>query len=382
MHRIPTLILILILVPFTTQARENSACQDHQCIAIIDAGSSGSRLHVYAYDRDETNTPINIQEIWNRKAVPGLSTVEHEHRSISVYMEKLFTDAPTVQMPVYFYSTAGMRLLPKTHHKNVNQLVADWFDKQYYWRLVSARTISGSEEGLFAWLAINYQLNLFNQSEIPLTGIMDIGGASVQIVIPIIEKKPRKSKDIINLELYGKSYQVYSHSFLGLGQNEMSHQYFDLKYCYPNEFELSSGRAGKGDALICEREISVLVNNVHNVNRKVRSVMAQNPVETWYIIGGITSMLNDKLFPTSKNQFTNQDLIAFTNEEICHQKWSDLEQMHPNNYMLYNYCMLPSFLYALTVNGYGLPPNKPINFLPATKSADWTIGVVLQHKKS
>ncbi len=361
---------------------DKSECLNHHCLAVIDAGSSGSRLHVYAYDLDETNSPIDIKEIWNRKAFPGLSTIEHEHRSVSVYMEKLFTDAPTALMPVYFYSTAGMRLLPKTHHKGVNQLVADWFDKQYYWRLVSARTIAGSEEGIFAWLATNYQLKLFKQNDKPLVGVMDIGGASVQIIIPLRGETTADKKDTIELDLYGKKYHIFTHSFLGLGQNEMSHQFFDLKTCFPNEYELPSGKPGAGDAYACKNDISVLVNNVHSVRKTIKSVLALNPVDTWFIIGGITYMLNDKIFPTKRQQFTNQELVQYADKNICHQKWSTLEEIYPNNFMLYNYCMLPSYLYALIVNGYGLPTNQSINFLPLNKNADWTIGVVLQHHKT
>ena len=381
MYRLWTLASIFFVFTSISFA-DKSDCLNHQCLAVIDAGSSGSRLHVYAYDLDDTNTPTGIREIWNRKALPGLSTLEHEHRSISVYMEKLFTDAPTVQMPVYFYSTAGMRLLPKTHHKNVNQLVADWFDKQYYWRLVSARTINGNEEGVFAWLATNYQLKLFEQTEKPLAGVMDIGGASVQIVIPLKDEPTIDKKDTIEFNLYGKKYRLYSHSFLGLGQNEMGHQFFDRKSCFPNDYELPSGRLAEGDAYACKNEISILVNEVHSVRKTIKSVLALNPVDNWYIIGGITYMLNDKIFPTTKQHFTNQDLIYFADRNICHQKWSTLEEIHPDNYMLYNYCMLPSYLYALIVNGYGLPVSQSINFLPLNKNADWTIGVVLQHHQS
>ncbi|KTD82990.1 multidrug DMT transporter permease [Legionella waltersii] len=379
MHKFIIWIIITCSLSFSVFA-EKSDCINRHCIAVIDAGSTGSRLHIYSYVLDDTNTPIDIKEIWNRKAVPGLSTIEHEHKSISVYMEKLFADAPAVTMPVYFYSTGGMRLLPKTHHKNVNQLVADWFDKQYYWRLIKARTISGTEEGVFAWLAINYQLNLFNQQDTTPTGVMDIGGASVQIVIPIKDGGVFKGRDLVTMSIYGKTYTIYSRSFLGLGQNEMGHQYFDLKYCYPKEFELPRGHLGQGDASLCKNEISILVNDVHYVSKKVNGILKSNPVDKWYILGGITSMLHDKLFSFNKNKFTMSELFNLADQNICHQKWSTLEETNPDNFMLYNYCMLPSYLYALIVNGYGIKNDQQINFLPQNKNADWTIGVVLQHQ--
>ncbi|KGP62400.1 multidrug DMT transporter permease [Legionella norrlandica] len=381
MYRWIVPICISLLFPFSTHAGK-SDCINRHCIAVVDAGSSSSRLHIYAYDLDETNTPIEIREIWNRKAVPGLSTIEHEHKSVSAYMENLFSDAPAVLMPVYFYSTAGMRLLPKTHHKDINQMVADWFDRQYYWRLVTARTISGTEEGVFAWLATNYQLNLFKQELQPLVGVMDIGGASVQIIIPILNPSTFKHDHTSTINLYGKQYTVFSHSFLGLGQNEMGHQFFDLKFCFPDEYELPSGRLARGDAYACKDEIAILVNSVHSVSRKIKSILAANPIEKWYVLGGITFMLNDKIFSLDNQYFTNRELISFADENICHQKWTTLEEKYPANYIVFNYCMLPSYLYALMVHGYGLKSYQKINFMPVSKNIDWTIGVVLQHKQS
>ncbi|TAL59792.1 MAG: multidrug DMT transporter permease [Legionella sp.] len=380
MFRIMSLFFCLFS-PVLYAITDKSECQKHQCMAVVDAGSSGSRLHVYAYDLDETNTPINIDEIWNRKAIPGLSAIEHEHGSVSTYMEKLFQNAPKSVMPVYFYSTAGMRLLPKTHHKDINELVADWFDKQYYWRLESARTIPGNEEGVYAWLAVNYQLKLLNQTDKPLSGVMDIGGASVQIIFPLQNEEGIDSNDKVDLDLYGQKFTLFSHSFLGLGQNEMGHQYFDLNSCYPQEYELPSGLYGKGDLDSCKNEIVTLVNSVHYVRKKAGNLVAKNNIETWHLIGGINNLLNDRFFPFSNQRFTLQDLRSFTDSNHCHQPWSKLDAAYPNNFMFFNYCMLSSYLYALIVQGYTISPQQEINFLPLNKSADWTIGVVLHHRK-
>lgn len=360
---------------------DKAVCPNQHCMAIVDAGSSGSRLHVYTYALDKTNTPIDITEIWNKKIIPGLATIEHEHRSISAYMDRLFTDAPTITMPIYFYSTAGMRLLPKANHKHVNQLVADWFDKQYYWRLLAARTITGQEEGVYAWLSMNYQLKRLDQNEQPLVGVMDIGGASVQIIFPINEENNNQysPSDLITINLYGRQLPIFSHSFLGLGQNEMAHQYFDLTACYPNGFDLPSGQPGQGDARTCKLAITTLINQVHKVNKKIKPILAKTPIQQWQILGGITYLLNDPLFSFKNNVFTNKELLTQADQNICHQDWVKLEEKNPQNILLHNYCMLPSYLYALIVKGYGLHPNQPINFSALSKTTDWTLGVILQH---
>lgn len=376
-----SMCLVGLFLSCSLQASSSLDCTHRHCVAVVDAGSSGSRLHIYTYDVDKTNTPIDIEEVWNKKALPGLATIEHEHGSIAAYMDKLFAGAPTAVMPIYFYSTAGMRLLPKTHHKDINQLVSKWFETQYFWDLKSARTIPGDEEGVYAWIATNYHLNRLNQTEKPLIGVMDIGGASVQIVFPMKEVT-RGSKDEFPIDLYGQHYTVYSHSFLGLGQNEMGHQYFDLDSCYPNDYVLPSGNPGQGNADACKYEISTLVNSVHYVRRRVRSILEQNGIQSWYILGGVTNLLNDKFFPFTTQQFTPEELVSFADKNVCHEDWATLEENHPDNFMLFNYCMLSSYLYALIVNGYGIPQEQIIHFLPTNKSIDWTIGVVLQQHKS
>jgi len=382
MYRFISVFLLLFSYPLYTFALNLSACPQRYCMAVVDAGSSGSRLHIYAYDLDGTNTPVRITEIWNRKALPGLATIEQEHGSIATYMEKLFHDAPASVMPVFFYSTAGMRLLPKTHHKSINQLVSEWFDKQYYWRLDAAKTILGSEEGMYAWLATNYHLNLLNQSEKPLVGVMDIGGASVQIVFPLTNEMSIDPRDRHTIDLYGQRRSVFSHSFLGLGQNEMGHQYFDLQYCYPKKYELPSGVLGNGDLDKCKKEITILVNKVHYVRKKIATVLTTNPVDRWQILGGVTNLLNDKFFRFKAQQVTPSELASLADSLVCHQDWSKLERKNPNNYMLFNYCMLSAYLNALIVNGYNISPTQSISFMPQNKTVDWTLGVVLQHHKT
>lgn len=380
MYRFILMISCFYLPTFLVHSAKDGVCKVQHCIAVIDAGSSSSRLHIYSYDLDSNDTPIHIDELWSRKIVPGISTIEQEHKSIAMYLEKLFIDAPAVSMPVYFYSTAGMRLLPKSNHKNVNQMVSDWFEKQFYWRPAYVRTISGNEEGVFAWIAVNYQLGLLNQTDKPLVGTLDIGGASVQITLPIVDPGQVHEKDKISINLYGREHSLFAHSFLGLGQNEMAHQYLDLKSCYPIDYELPNGKTGKGDAPTCAEQISILVNNVHRVKKTMKNVLMQNPIETWYLLGGVANMLNDKMFTLPEHTITTKSLLTQVDTKICQQPWLNLEDRYPNHPMVQNYCLLSAYLSALITNGYGVSPEQAIHFMPANKTADWTIGVVLsQH---
>jgi hypothetical protein len=372
------LVYLFCLLSFSSIAfSQSSDCTQHQCIAVIDAGSSGSRLHLYSYDLDETNTPIGIQEFWSKKIKPGFASIEPNKNSIDAYLTTLLSSSPVQDLPVYFYATAGMRLLPQSKQQQYYNELNQWFHQQSKWRLISAKTITGNEEALFGWLAVNYSIGALKSNTDTAIGVMDMGGASVQIVFPI-QYNPEINKNYqIALELYGKQYNLFVHSFLGLGQNEMSHQFLNSASCFSDNYPLPDGEPGQGDASSCEHEISSLLNGVHKVNQQIQPLLNSNPVDRWYGIGGFTYFANSKVFEFDKTQLTNQSLIHQADNQICHQQWDTLSSKFPSEEFLYEYCLLSSYYYALMVDGYGISSEQLINYLPQEQNLDWTIGVVL-----
>jgi GDA1/CD39 (nucleoside phosphatase) family len=359
-----------------------SDCQEHQCLAVVDAGTSGSRLHIYAYDVEQTNTPINIKELWSKKIKPGFATLETDQTSIDSYLTSLFSGTPVTNLPVYFYATAGMRLLPQPRQQLFYSLLQQWFAKQTQWYLQSAKTITGKDEGIFAWLAVNYQNGVFNVAQADYVGVMDMGGSSVQIVFPVKEIAGIDKTELQQLELYGRRLQLFIHSFLGLGQTEVTHQFLDVASCFANDYLLPTGFTGAGDAYSCAAEISSLMNDVHHVNRIVQSVIGANPVNNWYVMGGMAELAQTKPFQFTSYQFTNQTLLKQADELVCHQQWPTVYAQYPNNEYLYGYCIFPSYYYALMVDGYGIQPQQPISYRPSNQQgSDWTLGVVLYSRK-
>lgn len=364
---------------FTTQVNaQNTPCQNRQCIAVVDAGSTGSRVHLYAYDLDASHHPIQIDEIWSQKIRPGFSTLNKE--SIDSYLTKLFSSAPEQNVPVYFYATAGMRLLSHPTQQQYYHALQQWFATQPQWQLIEAKTITGREEGVLGWLAVNYQLGAFSEPNKPLVSVMDMGGASVQITFPVKHSENISPQDLMEINVLGHPVALFVHSFLGLGQTLLSQQFLDEEKCYPRGYQLPSALLGEGDALSCQQEVTKLINGVHAVNNVTGSASSENTSNTWYALGGVTNLVQDKLFAFDNNQFTSEDLLQQANSQICHQQWSDLYNKYPKNDYLPGYCLFASYYYALMINGYGLKPEQPINMLPAYKSADWSLGVVLhQH---
>lgn len=367
-------IVVVLFFTIATVNVQSAVCQERHCIAVVDAGSSGSRLHIYAYDWDSNRTPIRIDEIWTKKIKPGFSSIEPKQATVDAYLTHLFADTPEQNIPVYFYATAGMRLLPYSQQQIHYQLLREWFSRQPNWPLADSKTITGREEGVLGWLAVNYQLKRLNSTGNPFVGVMDIGGASVQITFPVLETENIDPQDRVTINISGQTLHLFAHSFLGLGQTVFSQQFLNFQNCFAKEYPLPNGLKGNGSAMACQEDVTKLVNDVQNVEKIVKQTLASNAINEWYALGGVASLVRDKPFQLSK-YFTNESLILQADEKICQQDWQVLSVQYPNNAELYRYCLFPAYYYALMVNGYGIPAEQPINYLQS--GGDWSMGVVL-----
>ncbi len=351
-------------------------CQDHQCIAVVDAGSTGSRLHIYAYDLQDNN-PAHINELFSKKIQPGIATIERNSVSVHQYLTQLFAETPEKNMPVYFYATAGMRLLSHESQHAYYVAIKEWFATQPEWRLMSAKTITGQEEGVYGWLAVNYGLGTLASPDKPLVGVMDMGGASTQITFPIQSTDEHSN---VEIDVYGRHIQLFVHSFLGLGQNELDHQYLDVANCFSENYQLPNGKLAHGDFASCVQETSLLINAVHHVDKTIQPVMRANPVKTWYALGAISYLVQTPPLMLDNGQFTIKEIADWTDREFCHQDWPTLVAQHPKNEYLYTSCLNSSYFYALLVDGYGMEQEQGIHYIPKDQNGDdWTLGVVLRH---
>jgi Golgi nucleoside diphosphatase len=369
-----------ILTSFSTYATEID-CSAKHCLAIIDAGSTGSRLHVYSFDFDKSNTPINIHEELIQKNSPGLASIRSDVTTVNAYMDELFKGLNLQNIPVYFYATAGMRLLSSPEQKIYYQNIKNWFAKHQEWTLLAAKTIPGNEEGLYGWLAINQQLGRLEQKQ-NYVSFMDMGGASVQIATPIINDYAvlDKENDVQRINVYNHDITLFVHSFLGLGQTEITHQSLDKKDCFADGYEMENNLFGKGNAINCEEHMEQIINNVHNVKDIVQPILVDAPKTEWYASGGVVYTATDAIFdfPT---KFTSEAFLKKAEEAVCQQSWEKIAKENANTPFLYGYCLFAAYDYALMVKGYGLSPKQEINYLPTKSNSDWTLGVVLLQKK-
>lgn len=240
---------------------------------VVDCGSSGSRIFVYCWPRHNGNPHelLDIQQMRDssRKPVvmkikPGISEFAGSPDKVSDYISPLLSFAAEhvprskhKETPLYILCTAGMRILPESQQKAIlEDLLTDipvHFD--FLFSDSHAEVISGKQEGVYAWIGINFVLGRFEHTddedeamvEVQLpgaelrdpifrkrtVGILDMGGVSTQIAyeVPKSEEVAKGLLAEFNLGCDAHQtehvYRVYVATFLGFGGNAARRRYED-----------------------------------------------------------------------------------------------------------------------------------------------------------
>ncbi|KAL2653869.1 hypothetical protein R1flu_021997 [Riccia fluitans] len=159
---------------------------------IIDAGSTGSRLHVFQYIKEGSIPFLMVKgkESLSLKTRPGLSSFASNPDAAGTSLAKLVKFAKEnvpkkvrASTPLYLMATAGLRILDKDVQDVIldscrNELRTAGFVFKDEW----ASVITGIDEGIYAWVAANYALGTLGGDPQETTGIVELGGASVQKV--------------------------------------------------------------------------------------------------------------------------------------------------------------------------------------------------------
>ncbi|XP_051496873.1 ectonucleoside triphosphate diphosphohydrolase 4-like isoform X1 [Apus apus] len=246
---------------------------------VVDCGSSGSRIFVYCWPRHNGNPHdlLDIKQMRDRdrkpvvmKIKPGISEFASSPEKVSDYISPLLSFAAEhvprakhKETPLYILCTAGMRILPESQQKAIlEDLLTDipvQFD--FLFSDSHAEVISGKQEGVYAWIGINFVLGRFEHTDdedeavvevqVPgsehreavfrkrTVGILDMGGVSTQIAYEVPKtvsfassQQEEVAKNLLaefNLGCDAHQtehvYRVYVATFLGFGGNAARQRY-------------------------------------------------------------------------------------------------------------------------------------------------------------
>ncbi|XP_007952375.1 ectonucleoside triphosphate diphosphohydrolase 6 [Orycteropus afer afer] len=194
---------------------------------MFDAGSTGTRIHIFQFAQQSRETPTLIHETF-RALEPGLSAYADDIEKSTQGIQELL-DVAKQEIPFDFWkvtplvlkATAGLRLLPGEKAQKLLQKVEEVFKASPF--LVGEDCVSimnGTDEGVSAWITVNFLTGTLKTPGRSSVGMLDLGGGSTQITfLPSIEGTLQTSPAgyITSLQMFNKTYQLYSYSYLGLG---------------------------------------------------------------------------------------------------------------------------------------------------------------------
>lgn len=230
---------------------------------LIDAGSGGSRLHVYFWstnhNRGSSSSSSVIypssDESWTSVISPGIATYANDLRKVDEHLHSLLHETKKTlsseihswaSYRLYFKATGGMREIPVHNREAIMTRVRAYLSNTtlcpFYFQPEYARVISGEEEGVFSWMATNFllgtlelmNLNGIGESSSNSTyGSLDLGGASSQITffLPSQDISENLFRMQLNAQLH---WNLYTKSFLQFGHESALKRYLTHSASFAN----------------------------------------------------------------------------------------------------------------------------------------------------
>ncbi|XP_078421095.1 ectonucleoside triphosphate diphosphohydrolase 1 isoform X1 [Cetorhinus maximus] len=430
-HLITTIIIfvvigVLILVTIAV-IQNKSLPQKLKYGIVIDAGSSHTALYIYQWPAEKMNDTGLVEQMSSCEVKgPGISSYWMDVQKAGLSLKECLNDAkgklPENQhneTPLYLGATAGMRLLRLQNQPLSERLLSSVgeFIKTYAFNFQGARILTGQDEGAFGWITINYLMGNFLQDsagENPQTlGALDLGGASTQITF-IPDRKIESEESSLHFRLYGKSYNMYTHSYLCYGQDQalklllkqlnVTDNGTILNPCFNNGYSKSinvtaffnspctaghhstSHRtltlSGTGNSVQCRS----YVKNIFNFTPCDWSTCSFNGVYLPQVKGEFAAF-SAFYFVMNFLNLTNGgphdlDKVKKAVDEFCSRPWFEVNNLFSiDEQYLSEYCFSGHYILSLLQNGYNFTSAnwKTIKFMRKIKgsAAGWTLGYML-----
>uniref|UniRef100_A0A8B9L721 Ectonucleoside triphosphate diphosphohydrolase 8 n=1 Tax=Astyanax mexicanus TaxID=7994 RepID=A0A8B9L721_ASTMX len=401
---------------------------------VFDAGSTHTALFLYQWPGNkENNTGVVSQNLMCDVKGDGISSYVTNPagagESLRECLDVALAAVPKKKQkttPVYLGATAGMRLLSLQNQTQANIIIAEVskFIQSYPFDFRGATIISGTEEGAYGWITINYLLEDFIKYTFDgkwshpkagrILGAMDLGGSSTQISFTPKDavKDPTSA---FNLQLYGQKYQLYTHSYLCFGKDQALRKlqaYLQKTAnlstvnhpCYHTGYNLTITLGNLYDSPCVEKPVPF------NPSAKVTFVGTGDSALCLSSFRNVVNLSDCALSPDCGfngvyQPPVNGDFYAFsayfytfdflglaprtplpqvlsTIDNFCNTNWTTLLSTYPNvkEKYLRDYCASAQYIMTILVQGYKFNATwDQIYFVKQVSDTDigWTLGYML-----
>ncbi|CAJ1932806.1 unnamed protein product [Cylindrotheca closterium] len=427
-----TLVVITFLIFFPPDNSDASSSKT-KYMAVIDAGSSGCRIHVYKYSGSIKSKKVEPDHA-TMKAKPGLSSFASNPTEAGAALEPLIKFAKehipadmVKSTPIVLKATAGLRLVQQDQPAAVDGILKSvqttLGNSGLQFEPSNAQIISGQEEGMLGWIALNYLYETTSKSSnlrksTPVWSVLEMGGASVQVSVPLTSSKGVPSEYVLPYvsPTNGRKGSMYTHSFLGAGVQSAKgavEQALLAKQgstdslnhpCLPNGFtetENSIAYKGTGNFDECQAIIKSAVfakqqdkvatcektssqcfwNGVAGPGLKPSEQKVWAFENFFYTMSGVGEMKADE----SAKEFTIQHYEKVA-KEMCNKPWDAIESAYPKDSQPKEYnkdwCFSALYAFSFLTSGLGLDAQQSIMIGNEVEGVgiDWALGAVLQHQ--
>ncbi|KAJ2596116.1 Guanosine-diphosphatase [Coemansia sp. RSA 1722] len=404
-----------------------------QYVLMVDAGSTGSRIHVYKFNYCKDHPELEDEIFEQIKG--GLSSfgdnADGAAHSLDGLMETAMKGVPEelrACTPIAVKATAGLRMLGAEKSDRILEAVRTHLEHDYPFKLIPnspVEIMDGKDEGIYAWITVNFLLGTLGKEEHKTAATFDLGGGSTQIVFePRYENwnaetsgpKLAAGEHRYEMSYGGQQYTLYQHSYLGYGLMEARKKIktliaqeasgsgkFSVEHpCFPpgfrEEVATADGKSqvtikgatkdsldGKAAPEACYAAVRKIFNKDVPCAQKPCSFdgVYQPELDKTFVDNPfyIFSYFYDRTYPLGvRDEFRLSDVKALADKVCKHDvalfaSKEQQEEVGAENH----YCLDLSFQYALLKDGVGMPENRVVRSTRKINDAEtgWCLGASL-----
>jgi guanosine-diphosphatase len=398
---------------------------------MIDAGSTGSRIHVYRFHQCSDHEPVKLEEEeLFAQTIPGLSSYPDQPQKAAESLDVLLDGALKLvpkhlqnKTPIAVKATAGLRLLGQSKSDDILKAVRHHLETQYPFPIVGGEDgvaiMDGRDEGVYAWITVNFLLGNFDSTQSSsgkhhTAAVLDLGGGSTQIVFEpdyledgsLPELPDNDFKYMLKHE--GKDYLLYQHSYLGYGLMEarkrMHKQVVDQNLSDSKEVSISHACLplglnweytkhsdpiqflGEGSFADCLGVADLMLNKDKTCEFSPCSFdgIYQPPIADTFTKGPIYifSYFHDRTQPLGLPASFRLPQLATLTESVCSGAFlENVTDVSLRDEMLDRpeWCLDLSFIYRLLSFGYEIPNDRDLTVAKKIDGVEtgWCLGAAI-----